>query len=209
MRSHSPLASGTTPTRFPTNLLPRDGEAVLIEEAVPRNEADRLFDRLIAAIDWRSETAVIMGRRVALPRLTAWYGEASYRYSGILHQPAPWVPELLELKATAEAWANRRFNSVLANLYRDGRDSVGWHSDHEPSLGKHPVIASISLGAIRRFQLRHREHPDLRTTIELPHGSCLIMAGETQHHWQHQLPKTSREVGPRINLSYRAMQPDR
>src|SRR5438105_592252 len=115
------------------NLLPRDGEAVLMEEAISQTDADRLFARLMDTIDWRSETALVMGRRIALPRLTAWYGEAAYSYSGIRNDPAPWTDDLLEIKAIAERCAGSSFNSVLANLYRDGRDSVSWHADDEPA----------------------------------------------------------------------------
>jgi alkylated DNA repair dioxygenase AlkB len=148
-----------------------------------------------------------MGRRIPIPRLTAWHGAAGYVYSGIRLTPAPWTPPLLELKALAERLAGQSFNSVLLNLYRDGRDSVSWHADNEPGLGRDPVIASLSLGAVRRFQLKHRRLPE-RLTLDLPHGSCLIMAGATQHHWLHQLPKTKAPVGPRINLTFRRMQKD-
>ena len=145
-----------------------------------------------------------MGRRVPIPRLTAWHGAAGYVYSGIAMTPAPWNPPLLELKAVAEACAGQAFNSVLLNLYRDGRDSVSWHADNEPGLGRDPVIASVSLGATRRFQMKHRRRAGARRARPAA-GSCLVMAGATQHHWLHQVPKTSRPVGPRINLTFRAM----
>jgi alkylated DNA repair dioxygenase AlkB len=177
---------------------------VLHADALAQAAADRLFALLHAGIDWRQETATLMGRRVAIPRLTAWHGAAGYVYSGIRLTPAPWTPPLLELKALAEHLAGQPFNSVLLNLYRDGRDSVSWHADNEPGLGRDPVIASISLGAVRRFQLKHRREPH-RLSLDLPHGTCLLMAGPTQHHWLHQLPKTAREVGPRINLTFRQM----
>jgi alkylated DNA repair dioxygenase AlkB len=186
------------------NLLPRDGEVFLLEHAISEHGADRLLDELAASIAWRQETATIMGRRVPIPRLTAWHGEAGYVYSGIAMAPAPWTPRLLELKRCAEAHAGQAFNSVLVNLYRDGRDSVGWHADNEPGLGRDPVIASLSLGATRRFQLKHRGSGE-RVALDLTHGSCLIMAGATQHHWLHQVPKTARPVGPRINLTFRSM----
>jgi alkylated DNA repair dioxygenase AlkB len=118
--------------------------------------------------------------------------------------PAPWNRPLLEIKAVAEACADHAFNSVLLNLYRDGRDSVSWHADNEPGLGRNPIIASISLGMTRRFQMKHRQRAE-RLSLDLPSGSCLVMAGATQHHWLHQVPKTSRPVGPRINLTFRAM----
>jgi alkylated DNA repair dioxygenase AlkB len=186
------------------NLLPCDGELFWFEHAIEGRDADRLLDDLAGSIAWRQEVATVMGRRVAIPRLTAWHGEAGYVYSGIAMQPAAWTPPLLELKRCAEAHAGQGFNSVLLNLYRDGRDSVSWHADNEPGLGRNPVIASLSLGATRRFQLKHRRR-DERVALDLSHGSCLIMAGATQHHWLHQLPKTAQPVGPRINLTFRSM----
>jgi alkylated DNA repair dioxygenase AlkB len=189
----------------PASLLPCDGEVRLYEAALGAADADRLQGALMGSIAWRQEVATVMGRRVAIPRLTAWHGEAGYVYSGIRMAPMPWNAPLLELKAVAEACAGQPFNSVLLNLYRDGRDSVSWHADNEPGLGRNPVIASLSLGATRRFQLRHRRSKE-RVAIDLCHGSCLIMAGATQHHWLHQLPKTARPVGPRINLTFRWMQ---
>jgi len=176
----------------------------LIADAVPAAEADRLLAALLEITPWRQETATVMGRRVAIPRLTAWHGETGYVYSGIRLEPAPWNPPLLELKRIAETLAGQAFNSVLLNLYRDGRDSVSWHADNEPGLGPNPVIASVSLGAVRRFQLRHRRTRE-RVSLDLRHGSCLVMAGATQHHWLHQLPKTARPVTPRLNLTFRRM----
>jgi alkylated DNA repair dioxygenase AlkB len=198
----------SAPPDPPPNLLPRDGEAFLHKGAVDRGAGERLFEQLQRTIDWRQEIATVMGRRVPIPRLTAWHGQAGYVYSGIRMAPAPWTPPLLELKAIAEALAGQPFNSVLLNLYRDGRDSLSWHADNEPGLGSNPVIASISLGAERRFQLKHRRTGE-RLSLELPNGSCLIMAGATQHYWLHQLPKTAQPVGPRINLTFRAMTAER
>jgi alkylated DNA repair dioxygenase AlkB len=186
------------------NLLPCDGIVRLHEHALAEGDARRLFDELMAVTPWRREIASVMGRRVPIPRLTAWHGEVGYVYSGIRMTPAPWNAPLLEIKAAAETCAGQAFNSVLLNLYRDGRDSVSWHADNEPGLGRNPVIASVSLGAIRRFQMKHRGR-DGRLALDLPPGSCLVMAGATQHYWLHQVPKTSRPVGPRINLTFRAM----
>jgi alkylated DNA repair dioxygenase AlkB len=196
--------SASTSVAAPDNLLPCDGEVWWIEHALGTSDADRLLKELRATIAWRQEVATIMGRRVPIPRLTAWHGEAGYVYSGIAMQPAAWTPALLELRRYAERHARQPFNSVLLNLYRDGRDSVGWHADNEPGLGRDPVIASLSLGATRRFQLKHRQSGE-RVAIDLTHGSCLVMAGATQHHWLHQVPKTARPVGPRINLTFRSM----
>ncbi len=201
------IASSVTPERISLpNLLPCDGTARLHEDALAQADATRLFAQLIALTPWRQEIATVMGRRVPIPRLTAWHGAAGYVYSGIRMTPAPWNPPLLEIKAVAEACAGQAFNSVLLNLYRDGRDSVSWHADNEPGLGRNPVIASVSLGATRRFQMKHRGR-DERVALDLPSGSCLVMAGATQHHWLHQVPKTGRPVGPRINLTFRSMRP--
>jgi len=192
--------------QFPpaNNLLPRDGEVLLIESAIPAPDADRLFARLMDVIVWDSKKARIMGREVTIPRQTAWYGDGTYTYSGIRNDPAPWIEELLEVKAIAEQCAGTQFNSVLANKYRYGRDSVAWHADDGPGMGANPVIASISLGAVRRFRMRHKMVPDQRVAIDLTHGSCLVMAGTTQRFWQHGVPKTARAVGPRINLTFRS-----
>ena len=192
------------PEAGPPNLLPRDGTVFLQADALGRAEGDRLFAELRESIDWRQEVATVMGRRLPIPRLTAWHGQAGYVYSGIRMEPAPWTQALLELKDIAETLAGQPFDSVLLNLYRTGRDSVSWHADNEPGLGRDPVIASLSLGAVRRFQLKHRRTGE-RLALDLPHGSCLIMAGATQHHWLHQLPKTAQAVGPRINLTFRTM----
>lgn len=196
-------AEAALESRLP-NLLPYDGEVRLYAGAVPPAEANRLFAALMEVTPWRQETATVMGRRLPIPRLTAWHGEKGYVYSGIRMDPAPWSEPLLRLKRAAQELAGQQFNSVLLNLYRNGRDSVSWHADNEPGLGREPVIASVSLGALRRFQLKHRRSKEL-IALDLPHGSCLIMAGATQHHWLHQIPKTARPVGPRINLTFRRM----
>jgi alkylated DNA repair dioxygenase AlkB len=168
--------------------------------------AATLMETLGRETPWREETIKLFGKEVQQPRLTAWYGDAgcAYTYSGLTLQPQPWTDTLSELRRAVEKAAGSPFNSVLLNLYRDGKDSMGWHSDDEPELGKHPVIASLSLGETRRFHLRHRgDRSVLPLRLDLPAGSLLIMAGETQHHWQHRLSKTQRPVGPRINLTFR------
>ena len=141
---------------------------------------------------------------MASPRLSAWHGDpdARYAYSGIVHDPLPWLPVLLEIKARIEAALASRFNAALANLYRDGRDGMGWHSDNERELGSTPMIASASFGAVRRFALRHRAS-GRRESLLLDSGSLLIMAGDSQRCWQHALPKTAKPCGPRINLTFR------
>lgn len=186
------------------NLLPRDGAAWLRRDVLDRARADAAFRRLIDELPWTEHELEMFGRTVLEPRLSAWIGDegTAYRYSGRLREPRPWTPALIELRALCESLADARFNSVLANLYRTGSDSMGWHADDEPELGPHPVIASLSLGATRRFRLRHRLTRET-VSIDLPAGSLLVMRGPCQEHWQHSLPKTAREVGPRINLTFR------
>jgi len=182
-----------------------DGEARLWPAAFGPEEASRLFDALRTGIRWRQEEIVIFGQRRLVPRLVSWHGDpgASYRYSGTDHHPEPWTPDLEHIRAGVSGLSGAEFNAVLLNLYRDGRDGMGWHADDEPELGRDPVIASVSLGAPRRFCLRHRRRKDLKLDLELPHGSLLVMAGPMQHHWVHALPKTRRPVGERINLTFR------
>ncbi len=148
---------------------------------------------------------MIFGRPRLVPRLVAWHGDpgATYTYSGTPHEPLPWTPALEQVRRRVQELSGLQFNAVLLNLYRDGRDGMGWHADDEPELGPDPAIASVSLGAVRRFCLRHRRRKGLRTDLSLPHGSLLLMTGATQGHWVHALPKTAVPVGERINLTFR------
>jgi alkylated DNA repair dioxygenase AlkB len=161
------------------------------------------------AIAWERHRIRLFGRELDVPRLSCWIGDpdAHYRYSGSDFAPRPWPTRLLPLRERIEAACGARFNSVLANLYRDGRDSMGWHSDDEPELGPAPVIASLSLGAPRRFLLRHRGDATRRLALELGPGSLLLMRGATQANYRHALPRTARAVGERINLTFRLVQP--
>lgn len=163
------------------------------------------FDELRRTLDWRQERARLFGRELPVPRLVAWMADegVSYRYSGIVHGAAPWPLLMAEIRAAVELITQHRFNSVLANLYRDGSDSMGWHADNEPELGPRPVVASVSLGAARRFSLRHRQRLYPAMSFDLAPGSLLVMEEGTQCEWQHQIPKTRKPVGPRINLSFR------
>ena len=187
----------------------RDGEAWYLPGAFDAVSAARLFERLRHDAAWREEHIVLFGQRRKVPRLVAWYGDpgASYAYSGVRHEPLPWIPPLEEIREHVEGLSSFTFNSVLANLYRDGNDGMGWHADDEPELGRDPVIASVSLGATRRFRMRHRRRRDLTVDLDLEHGSLLMMAGATQHHWVHAVPKTRRPVGERINLTFRRILP--
>ena len=183
-----------------------DAEVVLHEGFFAPAECARFMQSLFAETDWGQGRIKIYGKLYPEPRLTAWHGDAgkSYSYSGIVLHPRPWTPLLVEIRDRVDLAAGVRFNSVLLNLYRDGRDSNGWHQDNEPELGGNPVIASVSFGATRRFQMRHKIRKELaRIDLDLEDGSLLLMAGPTQHFWQHQIPKTSRPVGARINLTFR------
>ncbi|HEY5716911.1 MAG TPA: alpha-ketoglutarate-dependent dioxygenase AlkB [Motiliproteus sp.] len=174
-------------------------------EFIPAAECGALLHCLQQEIPWREDQITLFGRPVAIPRLQAWLGDpgSHYRYSGLSLEPTSWTPTCLVLKQRIEAALDTTFNSVLINLYRDGNDSVGWHADAEPELGQNPVIASLSLGAERRFCVRHRRDKRRQLELRLPSGSLLLMAGALQHHWLHALPKTRQTLGPRINLSYR------
>ncbi|ADG17666.1 alkylated DNA repair dioxygenase AlkB [Paraburkholderia atlantica] len=172
------------------------------------DDAERLLVRLIDEVQWRQDMMGTPGGRVALPRLTAWQGEpdAVYVYSGIRNVPQAWTPAVAELKAAAEATSGARFNSVLLNRYRSGADSMGWHADREPELGKQPVIASVSLGVARRFDLQHNRSGVVQS-FSLKGGSLLVMKGDTQAQWRHRVPKEPRVSGERINLTFRWVTP--
>lgn len=158
--------------------------------------------RLLDETDWRQESVVVYGKRHLQPRLSAWHGDAAYTYSGLRLQPAPWTPLLATLRAAVQDATGHAFNSVLLNLYRDGRDGMGMHSDDEPELGPEPVIASLSFGATRTFILKHRR--DKRTVrLDLGDGSLLLMSGETQKNWLHGINKVTRPLDSRINLTFR------
>ncbi|WP_256078542.1 alpha-ketoglutarate-dependent dioxygenase AlkB [Massilia sp. YIM B04103] len=179
-----------------------DGELRFLRQLkLPLSNA-ALMRRLQEEIAWRVDTIIVFGKAQAQPRLSAWYGEASYTYSGKTFHPLPFTPLLLEIKAAVEAASGCRFNSVLLNYYRDERDSMGFHSDDEPELGRNPAIASLSLGATRRFILKHKQRP-LALKLDLTDGSLLLMAGALQHCWRHGINKSSRAHGPRINLTFR------
>src|SRR5579859_2706714 len=180
------------------------GELSLWPQWLSGDEADALFDELHATIPWEVHRIRIFAREVDSPRRSCWIGDkgATYVYSRTRFEPHPWTPTLAALRDRVAKACGARFNSVLANLYRNGQDSMGWHSDSEPELGAQPVIASLSLGAVRRFRLKPRVASSI-VGIELGHGSLLRMAGDTQRLYVHDLPKTSAAVGPRLNLTFR------
>lgn len=178
-------------------------------EFLPRAQADGLLESLWRELRWSQQEITVFNRRVLQPRLIAWYGDsgASYSYSHITLEPLPWIPRLLEVRSRLERASGRRFNAVLANAYRNGLDSMGWHSDDEPELGPDPFIASVSLGAERRLLIRRRAKRGGRagasTPLLLEHGSVLYMKGSSQRLYQHALPKTARVSALRINLTFR------
>ena len=171
--------------------------------------ADRLLHALRDHVPWENHRIRLFGREHASPRLSCWIGDpgTAYRYSGTVFAPRPWPAPLLPLRERLQRELGAGFNSVLANLYRDGDDCMGWHSDDEAELGPSPVIASISLGAVRRFVLKQRGDGGHRLALELPHGSLLVMAGATQRHYRHALPRTAKKVDARINLTFRWIRP--
>jgi alkylated DNA repair dioxygenase AlkB len=166
-----------------------------------------LFAQLRAEIAWEQHHLRIFGRTLASPRLSCWIGDADavYTYSRTRFEPRPWTPLLAALRTALRDCCAQDFNSVLCNLYRDGRDSMGWHSDDEPELGAEPTIASLSLGATRRFRLRHKRDPSSHLELNLPAGTLLVMSGATQRHYRHDLPRALRVAGPRINLTFRCV----
>jgi alkylated DNA repair dioxygenase AlkB len=163
---------------------------------------DEVLARLIDETPWRQEVITVYGKRHLQPRLTAWYGEASYTYSGLTLQPLPMTPLLAALRKAVEAATGQAYNSVLLNHYRDGADGMGMHSDDEPELGPQPAIASLSYGATRRFILRHKR-TGRTVKLDLEDASLLLMAGDLQGNWLHGINKTARPIGPRVNLTFR------
>jgi alkylated DNA repair dioxygenase AlkB len=188
----------------------QDGELRLYTNFFSASEADRLLHNLHKEIDWKQEKMSMYGKVHNLPRLMAFYGDTEqednnhqYTFSGIKKTAREWTRSLEEVKERIETVSKVRFNSVLANLYRDGNDGVAWHSDDEVELGRTPTIASLSFGQVREFQLKHKTHSHLRHSLLLPHGSFLLMSGPTQQYWSHQIPKRAASMNPRINLTYR------
>ena len=187
------------------------GELLLLAPWLPPAEADAFLATLLTELPWAQKPIVMMGKQILQPRLVAWVGDpdAIYTYSGTENRPLPWTPTLTTLRHRVEEAAGHPFNSVLANLYRHGEDSMGFHADKEPELGRNPVIASLSLGAPRRFQLRYtgKKKGIAGVDLSLGDGSLLIMRGTTQHFWRHGVPKQRTPVGPRVNLTFRRILP--
>lgn len=170
-------------------------------------DANSYFQLLKETVPWQLDKIKVFGKIYDQPRLTALYGNngKSYSYSGITMQPHPFTPALMELKQLVEEASEIEFSTCLLNYYRDGKDSNGWHADDEKELGTNPTIASLSLGAERFFHLRLKSDKTQKHKLLLEHGSLLLMQGETQHHWQHQIAKTAKKIGSRINLTFRVI----
>lgn len=187
-----------------------DGECSLVERFLDGAQADWFFADIARTARWEQPQLTLFGKPVSSPRLAAWYGDAGavYAYSGLVNHPLPWFESLRHLRRRVEAHSGARFNSVLLNLYRSGDDAMGWHSDDETELGADNTIASLSLGATRRFLMRHKRRKNLGLVkLPLTHGSLLLMRGQTQRHWRHAVPRTRQPVGARINLTFRWVAP--
>ena len=187
------------------NIILKEAEIIYIKDFLPLKQANEYFNILIKELKWEQHYIKIFGKTLAQPRLSALYAENddSYTYSGLTLQPLKFHHVLKDLQMKLAEVSETKFTHCLANLYRDGSDSMGLHADDERELGPNPVIASISLGASRKFKLKHREHKEDKMDLILEHGSLLLMQGSTQHHWKHELPRTKKPVDPRINLTFR------
>lgn len=178
---------------------------VLYEDFLPTHE--EVFSTLRKQVSWRQDTVEVWNKVHNVPRLQQWFGDEglTYKWSGIQMQPQTWTPSLLEVKQQLQEDLGLSFNSALCNLYRDGQDTVGWHADNEPELGRHPVIASLSLGATRDFILRKTSNPSEKIKVELKPGSLLVMSGDIQEKWQHSLPRRKNVTQERINVTFRTV----
>ena len=196
-----------------SELLPKDGDILKLNDAeisyfesfFTAREAQAIFNQLLHETPWQQDPITVFGKTYQQPRLTALYANNTkpYTYSGITMQPKEMTPLLREIQNKIKLVCEASFTTVLLNLYRDGKDSNGWHSDNEKELGKNPIIASLSLGENRLFHLKHRRNKEDRLKLLLKSGSLLIMRGATQEHWLHQISKTAKPVKPRINLTFR------
>ncbi|MEM9340634.1 MAG: alpha-ketoglutarate-dependent dioxygenase AlkB, partial [Bacteroidota bacterium] len=188
------------------NLLPYDGLVTYYGKVLTEEKARQYFDRLFKSIEWKHDESIIYGKKIITKRKVAWYGdkEYEYTYSNTTKKALLWTPELLELKQLIEDQSEENYNSCLLNLYHNGDEGMSWHSDAETELKKNGAIASVSLGNDRKFVFKHRQSKE-KVSLQLEHGSLLVMKGTTQSHWLHSLPKTKRVTTPRINLTFRTI----
>jgi alkylated DNA repair dioxygenase AlkB len=170
-------------------------------------KGDFYLQKFIAEATWKQTVQKMYDKEVITPRLTAWYGDlgTDYSHPGLIANPVPWTPELLAIKKMVEPLAGTTFNSVLLNYYRDGNDSVAWHSDKESILGRHPVIASVSFGQVRSFDIRSKKNHNEKYSVRLEHGSFLLMKSGLQEHWEHRIAKSVKPMKPRVNLTFRVV----
>jgi alkylated DNA repair dioxygenase AlkB len=205
MKSKKYIAGGNTNAM--QNILTKDGEVYMLPQFFSYEESDRLYQSLLTNVQWKHEPIKMFGKEIMQPRLTAWYGDEgmSYTYSGVTMQPLSWSDDLVFIKNRIEEETGYTFNSALLNLYRDGKDSVGWHRDNEKSLGINPIIASVSFGTARDFHLKHVTDRELKVKIPLTHGSLLLMQGKTQHNWLHSIQKEPKVRSGRINITFRTI----
>ncbi|BDD04291.1 alpha-ketoglutarate-dependent dioxygenase AlkB family protein [Aureibacter tunicatorum] len=180
-----------------------DGELILYRNFLPIEYANNLFESCINEDGWGQDEIKIFGKTYLSPRLTKWYGDQAYEYSGLKHEAKPLPDYLMDLRMKVETQTGFDFNSVLINYYRNGDDGMGWHSDDEKELGMNPAIASYTIGAERRFSLKHKSKPLKPVNIVLPNNSLLLMSGQLQHHWKHALPKVRHLENPRLNFTFR------
>lgn len=187
------------------NLNMKDADVVYYKNFFSQKLSDFYFKTLLNDIKWQKDTIKVFGKTYLQPRLTALYANNKnpYSYSNLTLYPKEFTKELNQIKEQIETETQTSFTSCLANLYRNGQDSNGWHADNEKELGKQPIIASVTFGADRIFHFKHKHQRNLKTKLVLNHGSLLIMKGLTQTHWLHQLPKTQKDIGKRINLTFR------
>ncbi len=201
LTSNSPMHSDNS------NLLPKNGVLFYQRDFLDVETSTAMFENMLNEIPWQQRSITMFGKTINQPRLISWHAKPGihYRYSGIDLTPTPWTNDLLDIKNSLESKINHTFNSAFLNLYRHGHDYMGWHRDNEKSLGPQPYIASISLGAERRFKLKHMHEQGLDYELLLHSGSLLIMAGDIQHFWKHCLPKALKVKLPRINITFRSV----
>lgn len=206
LKQYSKMDLFSTTTPEDTNLLPKDGTVIYYGPVISIAEANRYLNTFLETIEWKNDEAIIFGKRIITKRKVAWYGDTtfSYTYSKTTKEALVWTAELLQLKKIIELKTGETYNSCLLNLYHSGDEGMGWHSDGEKELKRNGTIASVSLGAERKFAFKHKETKEVVSQV-LAHGSVLVMKDQTQSHWLHRLPPTTRVSTARVNLTFRTI----
>lgn len=206
LKQYSKMDLFSTTTPEDTNLLPKDGTVIYYGPVISIAEANRYLNTFLETIEWKNDEAIIFGKRIITKRKVAWYGDTtfSYTYSKTTKEALVWTAELLQLKKIIEDKTGETYNSCLLNLYHSGDEGMGWHSDGEKELKRNGAIASVSLGAERKFAFKHKETKEVVSQV-LAHGSILVMKDQTQSHWLHRLPPTTRVSTARVNLTFRTI----